>query len=124
VDTLLRHGIVVEELKRPITLEVEQYSVTGMTQSQRTFQGHRETRLNVTSSRAAFTFPPGSFVVPVRQAKAALVFYLLEPESDDGLANWNFFDEALAGQPESQRFYPVYRATQPVNVPRATFREK
>ena len=34
----------------------------------------------------------------------ALAFYLLEPESDDGLANWNFLEEYLEGGR-----YPIYK---------------
>jgi hypothetical protein len=39
------------------------------------------------------------------QPLARLAFYLLEPRSDDGLANWNFLDDAL----ESIDLYPVVR---------------
>lgn len=118
VDQLLRHGIVVEELKQEITLEVEQYGVTAVTQSTRAFQGHREAKLTVKASRESVTFPSGSFVVSMQQPKAALVFYLLEPESDDGLADWNFFDQAIGGQPASQRMYPVYRGIHELRAPR------
>ena len=42
---------------------------------------------------------------------ANLIFYLLEPEADDGLAYWNLFDgylEAeLARQPTAE--FPVYK---------------
>jgi hypothetical protein len=111
VDLLLSHGIQVESMRAQATLDVEQYDVTGLTQSSRPFQGHRETKLTVSRSPARIKFPAGSFVITTRQAKAPLVFYLLEPESDDGLANWNFFDSALMSPPESPRIYPVYRAT-------------
>jgi hypothetical protein len=33
--------------------------------------------------------------VPTNQALGRLVFYLLEPESNDGLTTWNFLDVAL-----------------------------
>ncbi len=44
--------------------------------------------------------------MPVDQPLGRLVFSLLEPRSDDGLANWNFFDEAI----EESDYYPVLRA--------------
>ena len=34
-----------------------------------------------------------------------VAFYMLEPESDDGLVAWNFFDPELTAGQE----YPVYR---------------
>ena len=39
--------------------------------------------------------PAGSLIVRTNQPLGRLVFYLLEPESDDGLTTWNFFDDAL-----------------------------
>jgi hypothetical protein len=43
---------------------------------------------------------------------ANLIFYLLEPESDDGLAYWNLFDEYLEGQLQRSDTadYPVFKA--------------
>jgi hypothetical protein len=39
--------------------------------------------------------PAGSIVVRTNQPLGRLVFYLLEPESNDGLTTWNVLDEAL-----------------------------
>ena len=41
-------------------------------------------------SACAATVPPGP-----PQARGALIVYLLEPESDDGAATWNFFGKEL-----------------------------
>ena len=70
--------------------------------------------------RSKEVFPRGSFIVSAHQAKAALVAYLLEAESDDGLVNWNFFDSELDQEPagSAQRIYPVYRLSSPARVPR------
>ena len=38
------------------------------------------------------TFPAGTIMVRTAQPLGRLVCYLLEPESDDGLVDWNFFD--------------------------------
>jgi hypothetical protein len=37
----------------------------------------------------------GSVVVRTNQPLGRLVFYLLEPDSNDGLTTWNAFDEGL-----------------------------
>ena len=58
------------------------------------------------------TFPTGSIVVRTAQPLGRLVCYLLEPESDDGLVNWNFFDPYL----ETGKMFPVYKIMQNVNV--------
>ena len=49
--------------------------------------------------------PVGTWRVDMRQPLARLAFYLLEPRSDDGLANWNFLDEAM----ENGDVYPILR---------------
>ena len=42
---------------------------------------------------------------------ANLIFYLLEPEADDGLAYWNMFDDYLERKLESASMadYPVFK---------------
>ena len=47
----------------------------------------------------------GSYIVPVAQPMGLVAFYMLEPESDDGLVTWNFFDSELA----QGAVYPIYR---------------
>ena len=47
----------------------------------------------------------GSLWIPMDQPLARLAFYLLEPQSDDGLANWGFF----AGRLQAGSLYPVMR---------------
>lgn len=112
IDLMLTHGIVVEELRQEEKLEVEQYLVKNVVQADRPFQGHREGKLTVSVNTSSELFPAGSFIVSTHQPKAALIFYLLEPESDCGLANWNFFDSAIAQPPPSggsMPVFPVYR---------------
>ena len=95
-------------------------SIKDISRAQRVFQGQKEAKLTVETEQGRETFPAGSFVVPVHQAKAALVFYLLEPQSDDGLATWNYFDEELdkAGKDGSPVHFPVYRLARIPNGPR------
>lgn len=39
-------------------------------------------------------------IIPTNNSNRNLIFYLMEPESDDGLVKWNFFDAALrSGDP-------------------------
>ena len=47
-------------------------------------------------SAAKTSFPAGTIIVRTAQPLGRLVFYLLEPESEDGLTTWNFFDASLA----------------------------
>jgi hypothetical protein len=58
------------------------------------------------------TFSRGDYLVSMNDRLANLIFYLLEPESDDGLAYWNLFDEYLEGQLQRSDTadYPVFKA--------------
>ena len=125
VDLLRGHGVAVEMLKKEETVTVEQYTVNEITHAQRAFQGHKEASLKVTSGETRETFPAGSFLVSMHQPKAALIFYLLEPESDDGAANWNFFDEELgkAAKEGATSRYPVFRLKTEIKTPRELLKD-
>ena len=59
----------------------------------------------------ARVLPAGSYVVNAAdQPRSILAAYLLEPESDDGLTTWNFFDTSL----RVGGAHPVMRALQPI----------
>jgi len=59
---------------------------------------------------AEVEFPAGSIVVRTAQPLANVASYLLEPQSNDGLVVWNFFDRYLAPQWGSgYNPYPVYK---------------
>jgi len=105
VDKLLQHGIKVEELTADTALEVETFAVDSQTKAPRPFQGHLEASINGKYSTEKTTFPAGTVIVRTAQPLGRLVFYLLEPESDDGLGTWNFFDPYITpGQP-----HPVHK---------------
>jgi hypothetical protein len=124
VDLLLTHGVVVETTKQETTLAVEQSVIKEINRAPRAFQGHRETKLTVTMKDAKETFPAGSFIVSMHQAKAALVFYLLDGESDDGLVNWNFLDEALDATMKTEaKVYPIYRLKVLPKTPRLALKK-
>jgi hypothetical protein len=110
VEKLEQHGIVVESFEGEAT--VESYRVVEHTTSRREFQGHREVRLECEAGVARRAFPEGSSIVRTAQPLGTLAVYLLEPESDDGLATWNFFDPWIA---EGGQF-PVHRIRHPADL--------
>jgi hypothetical protein len=55
-------------------------------------------------------FPAGTYLVKTNQKLGNLAACLLEPQSDDGLLLWNYFDKYLVPQWGGDFFpYPVYR---------------
>ncbi len=117
VGLLLRHGLVVEKLAEPATLEVESFLPKEVKGEDRAFQGHRLNTVKGDYLTEKHEFAAGTVVVRTGQPLGCLGAGLLEPESDDGLVAWNFFDRRLAGQWE--RGYlpvPVYKLLAPANL--------
>jgi hypothetical protein len=92
---LREHGVRIESLAVPAQMTVEAFIVDAVRRSDRMFQGHREVSVTGRFERRDVDLPAGSIVARTDQPLGRLVFYLLEPESDDGLATWNLFDEVL-----------------------------
>jgi hypothetical protein len=107
LDRLAVHGIRTEPLAGDGELEVEVFRIAASRQAEEEFQGHRERTLEGAWSAVRRRVPAGTVVVPMDQPLARLAFLLLEPRSDDGLADWNVLDPALEGAED----YPILRTT-------------
>ncbi|MDT8341999.1 MAG: M14 family metallopeptidase [Longimicrobiales bacterium] len=103
-DRLRAHGVPLAPLGEAGPLTVEVFRVDSTTVAERPFQGRRERTVHGGWVEATRTFPPGTLTVDVSHPLGRLAFYLLEPRSDDGLANWALLDEALDGGE-----YPIVR---------------
>ena len=92
VAMLLRHGITVERLLEPTTLEVDAYTIADVTY-ERQYNHAAVTRIHVgevvTQTR---DFPVGTYVVPTAQYLGRLVTHMLEVETEDNVVYWNTMD--------------------------------
>ncbi len=105
VETLVRHGIVIEKLKRATEATVDVYRIAKRTVAAKAFQGHKLVTMDVKIRSAQRKLPVGAVVIRTDQPLGTLAAFLLEPESEDGLGTWNFFDaESTEGSD-----YPVLR---------------
>lgn len=109
---LIAHGIAVEELTDELTAEVQTFYVSSVQRAATAFQGHNEVRLHGEYRTEKITFPKATILVRAAQPLRALAFTLLEPESDDGLAAWNFLDSVL----QAGKAYPIYKLLKSVEV--------
>ena len=117
IDKLLQHGIAVERLLQSVTLSVDAFNVTGAEGATRLNQGHYNTAVSGDYSTVEREFSEGTYYVSTAQSLGAVAVSLLEPESDDGLVYWNFFDRYLATQWSSApQVYPVYKLRVPVSL--------
>lgn len=103
VAKLREHGVLVEVFDGPLT--VETYRIDERTDARRAFQGHHVRSLEATARTGVLREPVT--VITTAQPLGNLIVYLLEPESEDGLAAWGHV-EATAGED-----YPVHRIVAP-----------
>lgn len=118
VENLMVHGVRVEKLASETRVDAAQFEVTRIERADQAFQKHKQTTVTGTWTLGRRSFPAGTFLVRTRQPLGRLVFYLLEPQTDDGFVNWNFFDEYL----DRKMHAPVWKIAKPVRIRTAAVR--
>ena len=114
IQTLRRHGIAIEVLRKESEFEVEAYRIDRVSRQARAFQKHRMVRVAVTPHKERRRFKAGTILVRTNQPLGALLVNLLEPHAPDGLCAWNFFDAGITKGSD----FPVRRVMSPVPRPR------
>jgi hypothetical protein len=104
VGKLQQHGVQFTAITATRTVQAQRFAVTGKKKPKRPYQGHQELVLHGNwDAPAAVELPLGTLVVPATQPLGRLAATLLEPESEDSLSTWNFFEAA------TRDHYPVLR---------------
>jgi dipeptidyl-peptidase-4 len=110
IGLLKVHGIKLEKLSSGVKIKAERFEISELKGSARLNQGHYTNTIKGSIKSAEVELPAGSIVVRTAQPLANVAAYLLEPQSNDGLVVWNFFDRYLAPQWGSGfNPYPVYK---------------
>ncbi len=123
VTKLRQHGLVMERLNEGASLEVEVFRLKALKSAERSYQGHHLNQVDGESLVETKEFPAGTIIIPTAQPLGRLAAYLLEPESDDGLLVWNFFDRYIVPQWSRElQTYPVFKLLKPVNLAREIVR--
>lgn len=107
VQTLQRHGIVVEEVREDTFTSYEGYRLTSISRNPQPFQKRNATSVEVHPETMKSALKAGHFLVRTDQPLGNLAAFLLEPQSEDGLLHWNSFDVGL----KTGIGYPVLRLT-------------
>ncbi|MCB2219505.1 MAG: M14 family metallopeptidase [Bacteroidetes bacterium] len=117
IRNLRMHGILIEMLEDTAAFEVEQFNFESLTPSKRLNQGHYINQVDGSFEKVKKSFPSGTLVIKTAQELGNLAAYLLEPQSDDGLLKWNYFDKYLAPQWGGRFYpYPVYKLIEYTNL--------
>jgi hypothetical protein len=100
-------------------LDVEVYRVEELNRA-RSFQRHELVGLEVTPRKEKRRIERGTILIRTAQPLGSLAVHLLEPQSADGLATWNFFDDWLTLGSD----YPVLRVPSAATIPSARVRPR
>jgi hypothetical protein len=92
-DHLEKMGAIVSVVENEKEYSGEVFEISGFQKSQRQFEGHNMAMVEGEFKKSSMTAREGDFIVDMAQPLTNLIFYTLEPQSDDGLVTWNFFDE-------------------------------
>jgi hypothetical protein len=95
VERLRAHGLTLERVTQATTVPIEEFQIASTEVAAQAFENHQERTVTGTWTAGTRAIPAGAWRVPMNQPLARLAFYLLEPRSNDGLATWNVFDEAI-----------------------------
>ncbi|MFN0728659.1 M14 family metallopeptidase [Polaribacter gochangensis] len=111
VKHLRKQGIKVTELKSRKRAIGEVFMVDKLNNARRKFEGHNMATVEGKYVAKTQTFRKGDFWIDMAQPLTNLAFYMLEPQSDDGLVSWNFFDDYLKEQGVETKTvaYPVFK---------------
>lgn len=115
MDTIVRfmeqHGVKITQLKENTRFSGESFYVESYRKSARKFEGHFMASVEGTFQPREIMAKKGDFMVDLAQPLANLIFYMLEPQSDDGLIAWNFLDSFLVADTGifSPVDYPIFK---------------
>jgi len=116
---LMRSGIEVQRLNKPVELEVESYQVTDRRASSTYIEGRITSRVTTEVVSKKVLFPAGSYVFPMAQANASVIAVALEPESPSSFVSFGMIPVDKKGSPvtaSASSEIPVYRVLHPVNL--------
>ena len=109
IENLRLHGLIMTPLSEDTEMEIEVYRWVSLEKAERPFEDHRIAAAEVTSRAESRTIPSGTYKIETGQPLGNLLVYLLEPQSDDGLVAWNFFDDQFA----KGKDFPILRVLNP-----------
>lgn len=110
ISLLKAHGIKLETLSAPAEFEVETFKISELKPEPRLNQGHYNNDAKGEFVIEKKKFDKGTIVIRTAQPLANIAMFLLEPETDDGLLYWNYFDNYLVPQWGNGYLpYPVYK---------------
>ncbi|HEX5708949.1 MAG TPA: M14 family metallopeptidase [Pyrinomonadaceae bacterium] len=92
IEVLGAHGLRLQRLASPLTIDVESYRFSEVKWGARSFEGRVLVSFKTETVRERRTYPAGSVVVSMAQPAARAALHLLEPDAPDSFVVWGFFN--------------------------------
>ncbi|HZH29275.1 MAG TPA: M14 family metallopeptidase [Pyrinomonadaceae bacterium] len=92
IEVLVAHGVRLQRLAEPLTIEVESYRFSEVKWASASFENRLPVSQKNQLVRERRTFAANSVVVSLAQPAGRLVVNLLEPDAPDSLVYWGFFN--------------------------------
>ena len=110
-EHLKKQGVSVQQLTKSQSFQGDVFTISALEKSKHKFEGHFMATAKGDFKSGSRKFKKGDYVIDLAQPLANFIFYLLEPQSDDGLITWNFFDAYLEKQGIGNKpvEYPVFK---------------
>jgi len=105
IGLLQKHGIRMTVVKESQQKNVQRFVIKENKTAEREFQKHKMRTIEGTFESVEQTIPAGTVLVELNQPLSRLIFYLLEPESEDGIVAWNFMDKYFG----DGKYYPIVK---------------
>lgn len=96
-------GIKVTKTKKPITIDVETFTVTNKEVDEHPFEGFYQSHVETNVSTKEIVLPKGSYVYTMAQPIANKLPISLEPESPESFVTWGFIPSEIGNE------LPIYR---------------
>ncbi len=123
IQTLKNHGVMVEKIRKPIQTTAENFVIEKLELATELFQGHVSLTVKGRFDSVEVTIPANSYFVSMKQPLARLIPTMLEPESEDSLIAWGFFNREIVAQWTGRpNLYQVYRLNK-LDIPIERYQE-
>lgn len=110
IKMLKKHGIIVKRILKSTKINVEEFILKEVKPKSRLFQGHVFINIKGKYKKILRAIPENSFYIPMEQPLARIIAVLLEPEGEDSLVQWGYFNRILVTQWGARpNLYPVFR---------------
>ena len=104
IQVLQAHGIPYQELDQEITAEFETFRFSEVKFRTTPYEGRHLVTFKAQPVLLKRTYHPGDIRVLTANPKAKLIMYLLEPQCQDALIGWGFFNQIF----EDREYFESY----------------